>query len=190
MMIKCNLAVLMAERKMSIQDVADKTGLSRTTISALVNENGKGIQFDTLDALCELLGVSPGAIFSFAHIKTDYSFTIEETDEKVHGDDEGNAVEIIREYNLTIQAKVQAEYAIFEKSLEGELTLTFNEKSEVGHIYFLLHSSEFKSYLDSLPFAQAEHIKEALDDDVFQFISDLPEVKDMATGSMATNLLW
>ncbi len=189
-MIKCNLAVLMAERKLSIQDVADKTGLSRTTVSALVNENGKGIQFETLDALCELLGVSPGAIFTYAHIKTDYSFDIKEEDERVHGDDEGNAVEIIREYSLKIRAKVQAENHIFENQIIGDLTLSFNDKSEVGHIYFSLHSSEFKSYLEILPFAQAEFIKETLEDAIFQFISGLPDVKDMRTGSMTTELLW
>ncbi|MFK4167678.1 helix-turn-helix domain-containing protein [Paenibacillus lautus] len=62
-MIKCNLRVLMAERKLNIQDVANKTGLSRTTISALVNENGKGIQFDTLETLCYFLKIDPGELF-------------------------------------------------------------------------------------------------------------------------------
>lgn len=63
-MIKCNLAVVMAERKMSIQDVANKTGLSRATISALVNEDGKGIQFETMDVLCELFNINPGDLFA------------------------------------------------------------------------------------------------------------------------------
>jgi putative transcriptional regulator len=61
-MILCRLAVVMAERKLNIQDVADMTGLSRTTVSALVNGNGKGVQFDTLDTLCNKLNCNPGNI--------------------------------------------------------------------------------------------------------------------------------
>lgn len=53
----------MAERKLSIQDVADRTGLSRTTISSLVNENGKGIHFSTMDILCEALKIKPSQLF-------------------------------------------------------------------------------------------------------------------------------
>lgn len=63
-MIEIRLRVLMAERKMNIQDVADRTGLSRTTISALYNESAKGIQFKTLRSLCELFDVSPDQIIT------------------------------------------------------------------------------------------------------------------------------
>lgn len=64
-MIACKLAVLMAERKLNIQKLADQTGLSRTTISALVNESGKGIQFETVDVLCKFLKVGVGELLIF-----------------------------------------------------------------------------------------------------------------------------
>lgn len=73
-MIKCNLAVLMAERGLKIQDIADRTKLSRTTVAALYHNTSKGIQFDTMDSLCKLLKITPGELFSYEPIS--YSFTI------------------------------------------------------------------------------------------------------------------
>jgi putative transcriptional regulator len=59
-MIKCNLAVLMAERGINISDLSKATGISRNALSALYNNTGKGIQFDTLSTLCEFFGVGVG----------------------------------------------------------------------------------------------------------------------------------
>lgn len=55
----------MAERELNIQNVKDQTTLSRTTISNLVNNYSKGIQFDTLAQLCTLLNCTPGDLFSY-----------------------------------------------------------------------------------------------------------------------------
>jgi putative transcriptional regulator len=54
MIVKNNLRVLMAKHKMSIQDVHEKTGLSRTTISKLYNETSAKIGLDTISKLCIL----------------------------------------------------------------------------------------------------------------------------------------
>lgn len=54
MEVKNNLRVLMAKHKMNIQDVAEKTGLSRTTVSKLYNEKSTTIAFETIYKLCQL----------------------------------------------------------------------------------------------------------------------------------------
>lgn len=54
MKVKNNLRVLMAKHKMNIQDVHEKTGMSRTTISKLYNETSTVIAFETIEKLCEL----------------------------------------------------------------------------------------------------------------------------------------
>lgn len=51
-MIKCNLAVLLAERGLKLTTVSNDTGISRTTLTALANNKNSGIQFDTLNTLC------------------------------------------------------------------------------------------------------------------------------------------
>jgi DNA-binding Xre family transcriptional regulator len=74
-MIKCNLAVLLAERGMNISELSERTGLSRNTLSALQNNTGKGIQFDTMDAVCKLLDILPGDLFTYADVGFKYIFT-------------------------------------------------------------------------------------------------------------------
>lgn len=54
----------MAESNLNIQEVSNKTGLSRTTISNLVNGYSKGIQFDTITKLCEVLKCKPTDLFN------------------------------------------------------------------------------------------------------------------------------
>jgi putative transcriptional regulator len=54
MIVRNNLRVLMAKHKMNIKDVHEKTGLSRTTISKLYNEESTTIAFETISKLCAL----------------------------------------------------------------------------------------------------------------------------------------
>lgn len=70
-MIKSNLAVILAERGIKITDLANVTGISRTTLTALYYNQGKGIQFDTLDKLCNFLGISPGELLLHINFKVD-----------------------------------------------------------------------------------------------------------------------
>ena len=56
-MIKTNFAVLMAERGLTIADVYEDTGISKTTLMALAENTGKGVQFETVDKLCNYLGI-------------------------------------------------------------------------------------------------------------------------------------
>jgi putative transcriptional regulator len=54
MKVRNNLRVLMARDYLTIQDVHDKTGLSRTTISKMYNGTSSKIGLDTIAALCKL----------------------------------------------------------------------------------------------------------------------------------------
>ena len=56
MPIHSNLSTLMGSRRYSIQDVHEKTGLSRNTISNLYNDKASRIDFETIDKLCILFG--------------------------------------------------------------------------------------------------------------------------------------
>lgn len=67
-MLRCNLSVLLAERNLKITKVCNDTGISRTTLTYLVNNYSKGIQYDTLNTLCTYLHVSPGEMFLFVPI--------------------------------------------------------------------------------------------------------------------------
>lgn len=73
-MIKCNLAVLLAERNLKISELSKRTGISRTTLTALSQNQSKGIQFDTFDTICNFLNVKPNDLF--IQEKFDYDFEV------------------------------------------------------------------------------------------------------------------
>ena len=72
-MIKCNLAVLLAERELKMADIIKDTSLSKTAIRGLYYNTSKGIQFETLDKICEYLKVSAGDLL--VHYYFDYKIT-------------------------------------------------------------------------------------------------------------------
>ncbi|PCF86506.1 helix-turn-helix domain-containing protein [Staphylococcus intermedius] len=65
-MIQSRLSVLMAERGLKISDLYEETGISKTTLMAIAENTGKGIQFDTVDKLCNFLGVTPCDFFDYS----------------------------------------------------------------------------------------------------------------------------
>jgi len=67
-MVRSNLAVLLAERNLKISKVSADTGISRTTLTALTSNYSKGIQFDTLNALCMYLKTQPEQLISFVPV--------------------------------------------------------------------------------------------------------------------------
>lgn len=59
-MIKIKLGAVLADRLITASKVADDTGISRTTLTALKRRNSKGIQFETLNTLCGYLNCEIG----------------------------------------------------------------------------------------------------------------------------------
>ncbi|GED14880.1 helix-turn-helix domain-containing protein [Aneurinibacillus migulanus] len=64
-MIKSNLPVLMAERLLKVKHLSEETGISRTTLFSLYYGKGKGVQFDTLDKLCQYFGCTIGELLEY-----------------------------------------------------------------------------------------------------------------------------
>ena len=57
-MIHCNLSMLMGKYRYSIEDIHQRTGLARKTISNLYNDKAMRIDFQTLEKLCAALNCS------------------------------------------------------------------------------------------------------------------------------------
>lgn len=54
-MILINLDVMMAKRKMSLGELADKVNITQANLSILKNNKAKAVRFSTLSAICEAL---------------------------------------------------------------------------------------------------------------------------------------
>ena len=65
MPIVVNVDVMLARRKMTSAELADKIGLSEVNLSILKTGKAKGVRFSTLDALCKALECQPGDLLEF-----------------------------------------------------------------------------------------------------------------------------
>ena len=54
-MIVINLDVMMAKRKMSLNELSEKVGITVANLSVLKNNKAKAVRFSTLDAICSTL---------------------------------------------------------------------------------------------------------------------------------------
>jgi putative transcriptional regulator len=66
MAIIVNLDVMMAKRKMSLNELSEKVDISLANLSILKNNKCKAIRFSTLNALCEALHCSPGDLLEYS----------------------------------------------------------------------------------------------------------------------------
>ncbi|MDU1054140.1 helix-turn-helix transcriptional regulator [Clostridium baratii] len=65
MSIVINLDVMMAKRKIPLQDLAEKVGITNANLSILKNNKAKAIRFSTLEAICKELDCQPGDILEY-----------------------------------------------------------------------------------------------------------------------------
>ncbi len=148
-MIRCNLAVLLAERNLRISKVSKDTGISRTTLTSLNNNYSQGIQFDTMNTLCLYLGVVPEKLISY--IPFDMEITSFEYDT------ESGEMDI--QLEITTNNKNKKNYQLF-----ANVNKHYSEKyyiiewlevemgiSEYKDIEFNNHNQEISKYLKELP---------------------------------------
>ena len=70
-MIRINLDVMLAKRKMSLTELAEKVGITLANLSVLKTGKAKAVRFSTLDALCRALACLPGDILEFTEEEND-----------------------------------------------------------------------------------------------------------------------
>ena len=71
MAIIINIDVMLARRKMSVTELAEKVGITIANISILKNGKAKAIRLSTLEAICTALNCQPGDILEYSPDLTD-----------------------------------------------------------------------------------------------------------------------
>ena len=64
-MIVVNVDVMLARRKMSSGELAERVGITAANLSILKTGNAKAIRFSTLESLCEALDCQPGDLLEY-----------------------------------------------------------------------------------------------------------------------------
>ena len=65
MSIIVNLDVMMAKRKMSLNELSQKVDITLANLSILKNNKAKAVRFSTLEAICKALDCQPGDILEY-----------------------------------------------------------------------------------------------------------------------------
>ena len=65
MAIIINIDVLLAKRKMSVTELAEKVGITMANISILKNGKAKAVRFSTLEAICDALKCQPVDVLEY-----------------------------------------------------------------------------------------------------------------------------
>lgn len=75
--IVVNLDVMMAKRKMSLGELAEKVGLTLANLSILKTGKAKAVRFSTLEAICRVLNCQPGDIIEYRENETDPNIKVD-----------------------------------------------------------------------------------------------------------------
>lgn len=70
-MIVVNLDVMMAKRKMSSNELAEKIGITPANLSILKTGKAKAVRFTTLNAICQALDCTPGEVLEYQPSETE-----------------------------------------------------------------------------------------------------------------------
>lgn len=62
--VACHLDELLAERGMTLAELASRAGITVANLSVLKNNRARAIRFSTLTRLCDVLGCQPAALLS------------------------------------------------------------------------------------------------------------------------------
>ena len=64
-MIRVDLDVMLARRKMSLTELSQRVGITMANLSILKNGRAKAVRFETLEAICRALNCQPGDILVY-----------------------------------------------------------------------------------------------------------------------------
>ncbi|MDG4773372.1 helix-turn-helix transcriptional regulator [Solwaraspora sp. WMMD792] len=62
--VVCHLDRLLADRRMTLTELADRAGVTVVNLSVLKNDRARAVRFSTLTAICDVLHCQPGDLFS------------------------------------------------------------------------------------------------------------------------------
>lgn len=65
MAIIVRLDRIMADRKISLNELSEKVQMTNVNLSNLKNEKMKGIRFETMNSICKVLNCQPGDLFEY-----------------------------------------------------------------------------------------------------------------------------
>lgn len=181
-MLKSNLKVLLAERNISITQVSNDTGISRTTLTSLMSV-AKGIQFETMNTLCNYLKITPSDLF----IYVPYDVKIELDSFRYKYDSSANFIsffiEVLKE-NRKYKLLFNGYIGNFEKDFDIQLDLyqeleTEEDKDDFKNIKYYLEKLPIQFFVDIENQIRKIFLEELRHSDFYDKINEeIPYIED------------
>ena len=133
-MIKNNFDELVAQRKLKITRISNDTGLSRPTLNSLSRDDGKGIQYDTLNTLCKYFNITPCEFFDYLPFDLEYNIEQDTEEELVPNSEDDIEYTTRCDYILFINMKGKNQNKTFEIKIDVEKTYNLTDPIE-GNLY-------------------------------------------------------
>lgn len=181
-MLKSNLKVLLAERNISITQVSNDTGISRTTLTSLMSV-AKGIQFETMNTLCNYLKITPSDLF----IYVPYDVKIELESFRYKYDSSANFIsffiEVLKE-NRKYKILFNGYIGNFEKDFDIQLDLyqeleTEEDKDDFKNIKYYLEKLPIQFFVDIENQIRKIFVEELRHSDFYDKINEeIPYIED------------
>lgn len=159
-MIKFNLKKVMKQKNLNISQLNEMTGISRNSLSLLINGKSQGVQFETIEKITRALNIGIEELFekSFNDIKIVFGNLYNITKNQMHTYQEGRVNAESKEFiPFGEEKKVESSYTFLGIGLEYiiddtelEETIPFNFSLEfntdnVLHLNILFENSNFKN---------------------------------------------
>lgn len=159
-MIKFNLKKVMKQKNLNISQLNEMTGISRNSLSLLINGKSQGVQFETIEKITRALNIGIEELFekSFNEIKITFSKLYNITEYHEHKYREGKVndktkefipfgEEETEEYSYTyvgIHLKYIIDSSELEESIPYKFSLEFNTNS-ILNLHILFDNSDFRN---------------------------------------------
>lgn len=151
-MIFCNLKMLLSARNLRISRVANDTGISRTTLTSLSQNDLKGVQLTTLDTLCQYLEINPKQFFEYHPFTFYYNVDVDWTKDKASDENP-----VVSSYDASVflnvfEKGVKTAVIEFTGTLETMLDLDTPDNSMISYSLNLdiVDEGNYSKYLNQL----------------------------------------
>ena len=211
-MLRSRLNVLLAERDLRQDQIAKDTGISKVTISNLVNNKTNGFQYDTLNELSKYLDINPGELFEYygqdislnskiSHINIRDNSEILRT--KISNFDlekknidytvEGILCHISKSNNMHIDVPLAINIRDVDGALADGFEVVGTNLDGVIYVYADIDrssSTAFQGFLSDLPMPFRQTVIQSFSSFLSENILSLPEINKGAYAVALEELVW
>lgn len=173
-MIRNNLSILMSERGIKNSTLSMKTGISKNTISSTAQNDGKMIQLETINKICQVLNVTPSDFFSYVPYDVSFQLSLDDISVEYSTNDVYEVIDLsLKSLDLNLLIKVEKNNTFMDDYL-FETTDFTKESIFTNNLFITLEttSESFSDFWETVPTPFASDITARISKEVKKHVLD------------------